>query len=86
MPRVASRIALEVIGVRVERLKQTSSDDCFAEGIDTEGPDYNEGENYANAGSPVPPEHWTFCALWNSTGGDWEANPWVWVVDFRRAS
>ncbi len=25
-----------------------------------------------------------FANLWNSTGGDWDANPWVWVVEFKR--
>jgi hypothetical protein len=84
MPRAASRILIEITGVRVERLKQISRDDCWAEGIDPEGADYNEGENYANAGSPVPPERWAFSALWQSTGGDWEANPYVWVVEFKR--
>lgn len=84
MPRDCSRITLEITGVRVERLKQISSDDCFAEGIDVEGADYTEGENYANAGSPVPPERWAFSGLWNSTGGDWEADPWVWVIEFKR--
>ncbi len=48
------------------------------------GPGYNEGENHANAGSPVSAGRWAFSALWNSTGGDWDANPWVWVVKFRR--
>ncbi|MGB8422247.1 hypothetical protein [Paraburkholderia sp.] len=84
MPRAASRITLEITGVRVEKLNRISSDDCFAEGIDPEGADYNEGENYANAGSPVPPERWAFAALWQSTGGNWEDNPWVWVVEFKR--
>ncbi|WP_460091149.1 hypothetical protein [Pseudomonas sp. S2_E02] len=27
---------------------------------------------------------WAFVNLWNSTGGDWDANPWVWVVEFKR--
>lgn len=27
-----------------------------------------------------------FANLWNSTGGDWDANPWVWCVSFRRLS
>lgn len=27
---------------------------------------------------------WAFANLWNSTGGDWDANPWVWVVEFKR--
>ena len=25
-----------------------------------------------------------FRSLWESTGGDWAANPWVWVIDFKR--
>jgi hypothetical protein len=24
-----------------------------------------------------------FANLWNSTGGDWDANPWVWAVEFK---
>lgn len=31
-------------------------------------------------GSP----RWAFANLWNATGGDWDANPWVWVVEFKR--
>jgi len=27
-----------------------------------------------------------FANLWNATGGDWDANPWVWVVEFRRVT
>ena len=27
---------------------------------------------------------WAFASLWNATGGDWYANPWVWVVAFKR--
>jgi hypothetical protein len=27
---------------------------------------------------------WAFANLWNATGGDWDANPWVWCVSFRR--
>lgn len=33
-------------------------------------------------GSP----RWAFANLWNSTGGDWDANPWVWVVEFKRVT
>jgi hypothetical protein len=25
-----------------------------------------------------------FANLWNHTGGNWDANPWVWVVELRR--
>lgn len=27
-----------------------------------------------------------FANLWNATGGDWDANPWVWVVEFKRVT
>lgn len=88
MPRWASRIDLEVTGVRVERLKDISEEDCYAEGIDTEGAAYNEGENYVNAGSPVPAARWAYNTLWEEINGKgpyhWEANPWVWVIEFRR--
>jgi len=33
-------------------------------------------------GSP----RWAFANLWNATGGDWDANPWVWVVEFKRVT
>jgi hypothetical protein len=88
MPRAASRIDLEITGVRVERLQDISEEDCYAEGIDTEGAAYNEGENYVNAGSPVPAARWAYNTLWEDINGKgpchWEANPWVWVVEFRR--
>jgi len=88
MPRAASRIDLEVTGVRVEQLQRISESDCYAEGIDTEGAAYNEGENYVNAGSPVPAARWAYNTLWEEINGKgpyhWEANPWVWVVKFRR--
>ncbi len=29
---------------------------------------------------------WAFANLWNATGGDWYANPWVWVVEFKRVT
>ncbi|MEX5582696.1 hypothetical protein [Pseudomonas lurida] len=33
-------------------------------------------------GSP----RWAFANLWKDTGGDWDANPWVWVVEFKRVT
>ncbi|PHX42295.1 hypothetical protein AO284_33470 [Pseudomonas sp. NZIPFR-PS2] len=29
---------------------------------------------------------WAFANLWQKTGGDWGANPWVWVVEFKRVT
>lgn len=71
MPRAASRITLEITGVRVERLQEISAADCWAEGI---------------AFSPdVDPVH-EYRDLWESIHrpGSWDANPWVWVIDVRR--
>lgn len=74
MPRWASRITLEVTGVRVERLQDISNADCWAEGMC----DDNNPEQKLN-------RRW-FSELWESINGpgSWEQNPWVWVVEFRR--
>lgn len=79
MPRWASRITLEVSGVRVERLQDINEADCIAEGC-TGGHGSIPGYGY-NA-TPLEHYHW----LWNSINGpvSWEANPWVWVVEFKR--
>lgn len=78
MPRWASRITLEITGVRVERLQDISETDCCAEGAHG-GHGSIPGYGY----SATPLEH--FQHIWKSTGGDWAANPWVWVVEFQRA-
>lgn len=89
MPRWACRIVPEVTGIRVERLQDISESDCIAEGIErfaTVGGsawrDYSGGSGFS-----VRDQHSTrssFRSLWTSTGGDWDANPWVWVVEFKR--
>lgn len=78
MPRWASRINLEITGVRVERLNDISEHDAL-----------NEGVTFLN---PVKPgranrmAREAFADLWQSINGAgaWDANPWVWVVEFRR--
>jgi hypothetical protein len=79
MPRAACRIVLEVTGVRVERLKDCSEDDAEAEGIAflREVPDVDETLTARQL----------YECLWDSINGAsaWEANPWVWMVEFRRA-
>lgn len=79
MPRHASRITLEIIGVRVERLQEISDDDCIAEGL--------EPCNCAE-GCNICALSWQeeYCLLWKSIygPGSWDANPWVWVIQFRR--
>ncbi len=72
MPKAASRILLEITDVRVERLRSMSQDDARAEGvIAASGP--------MEAGL-------AFRELWDSIYGEesWKANPWVWVIEFKR--
>ena len=86
MPRWASRITLEVTGVRVERLQDITEDDAKAEGAMHwwNGLPHNEQtEAYCGGVGPVGAFH----SLWNSINKDrapWGSNPWVWVVGFRR--
>jgi len=70
MPRSASRVLLEITDVRVERLQEISDEDAWAEGC--EPYDCN-------------PLEW-FRAMWefDNGPGSWDANPWVWVILFRR--
>jgi hypothetical protein len=79
MPRWASRITLEVKGVRVERLQDISEDDARAEGV--KPLDYAAHHVAAGCGARI-----AFEQIWNSINGPgaWEANPWVWVVSFER--
>lgn len=86
MPRWASRILLEVTGVRIERLNDISEEDARAEGI-IDGGCLNCGNNEpCGCADPKPDARDSFVRLWESINGDgsWHANPWVWVVEFRR--
>lgn len=71
MPRWASRITLEITGIRVERLRNMTQEDARAEGvIAASGP--------MEAGL-------AFRELWDSIYGveSWQTNPWVWVIEFK---
>lgn len=84
MPRWASRILLEITDVRVERLQDISYEQAAAEGIHR-GPLREwcaSDEGGACHKYPVP----AFRDLWQSVGGNWDANPWVWVVEFKRVT
>lgn len=77
MPRWASRITLEVTGVRVERLHDISEDDAIAEGMEV-----------VPIGASTWSDRHSFMILWNRINGargySWESNCWVWVVEFKR--
>ncbi|WP_135721369.1 hypothetical protein [Klebsiella pneumoniae] len=86
MPRWASRILLEITGVRVERLNAISEEDARAEGI-IDGGCLNCGEpEPCGCANPEPDATDAFAYLWQSIYGqeNWNANPWVWVIEFKR--
>lgn len=89
MKREASRITLEIVSVRVERLQDISEADAVAEGIERDAAEF---KNYNAKDKAFP---WlggvgaavlSYKTLWESINGagSWEANPWVWVVEFKQ--
>jgi hypothetical protein len=89
MPRHACRTVLEIVSVRVERLQDISEADCWAEGIDAcDGllDDMKIFEAAKRMGRTFEDAAPTYAALWESINGagSWDANPWVWVIEFRR--
>lgn len=87
MPRGASRITLEITGVRVERLQDISEANAIAEGIER-----GAAEGYwklygrdANGDMDRSPRV-AYRSLWESINGpdSWDANPWVWVLEFKK--
>lgn len=89
MPRWASRITLEITGVRVERLNEISHHDAMQEGLIewTDPPRVSSlhyGLSCADVWETNAPA--AFKRLWESINGagSWALNPWVWVVEFKR--
>lgn len=76
MPRWASRITLEITGVRVERLASISDDDAGKEGYPA---------NPAPYGGDMDKWLW-FRQLWDGIylEQSFKHNPWVWVIEFKR--
>ncbi len=75
MPRWASRITLEITGVKVERVRDISMDDAWNECVPIEPswPYYEAVEHFRR--------------LWDSInykrGFGWDVNPWVWAITFK---
>ena len=81
MPKEEARIWLKVTDVRVERLQEITSEQIGREGVEVEYPHVLNGEE----------KRYAFSTLWNSTikksdidRYGWDANPWVWVIEFER--
>jgi len=86
MPRSASRITLEITGIRVERLQGISAADAITEGCEaTRKAEYRDAcdELVVPTGQTAST---AYRVLWETINGagSWDANPWVWVVGFRR--
>ena len=81
MPRWASRITLEITGVRVERLQDIDISAAQAEGVSDTGSLILDSAGNEQGG-PIA----EYAVLWEQINGpgSWDANPWVWVLEFRR--
>lgn len=95
MPRAASRINLEITGVRVERLQDISEADAKAEGINCYPFRPDDGFPICDGYTHLPDDgkcklHPTaakaYRELWESINGpgSWDSNPWVWMIEFKR--
>lgn len=92
MPRWASRILLEVTAVRVERLQEISEADAKAEGAECLFSPTCSAADRELLDIPLmedaSPFRNGYALLWESINGagSWKANPWVWVVEFKRVT
>lgn len=80
MPRWASRLTLEVVEVRVQRVQEISEEDARADGLWRPSDDNPYGTHYV--GEMID----RFAAAWDRINpkDPWASNPWVWAVSFRR--
>ena len=85
MPRWASRITLQITGVRVQHLQDISEQDAIAEGIEKTPHGLWSLYGQVDSDGTYSPTS-SFCALWGSLNGpeSWDANPWVWVIEIQR--
>ena len=85
MPRWASRIMLEIVSVRVERLQDINEADARAEGVAGEPCDHKR-LSCEDIGCCDPTARGMYGALWDQINGagTWAANPWVWCVKFKK--
>lgn len=91
MPREACRIKLEIQSIRVERLHDITEEDAIMEGIEVirntiqDSPVFkNYLQDGVEHGYGYPKN--SFQSLWTKINGreSWEANPWVWVINFSK--
>jgi len=81
MPRWASRISLEIINIRVERVQEITERDARDEGVEHPNIAVSPPSTYSDY------KH-KFKLLWDSInakhGCGWDINPWVWAIEFKK--
>lgn len=88
MPRDACRILLEITDVRVERLQDITEEQAKTEGVRlyTDHAELGDWWHVEGIETYSADPRKSFELLWTSVGGNWNANPWVWVVEFKRVT
>lgn len=86
MPRWASRINLEIVSVRIERLHDIGRDGRAASDVLAEGITREQIAHQQKFFHPDDAPALAYATLWNAINGagSWDLNPWVWVVEFNR--
>lgn len=94
MPRWASRITLEITGIRVERVQDISESDARSEGVELTAKDSWKDYLYGAKNQhgayhyriSLPSARQSYVSLWDSINAKkspWITNPWVWVIEFK---
>lgn len=85
LPKTAARLWLQITGIRVERLQDITEADAKAEGVE-----WTARQGYKNYVATDEADvskyaRISFASLWWSINGtdSWDANPWVWVIEFK---
>ena len=89
MRRWMSRITLEIVAVRVERLRAITEADAKAEGVTPSSRNHQAAALAYIFGATEFLAHTSaFATVWESIygRGSWEINPWVWVIEFRKVA
>jgi hypothetical protein len=87
MPRIDSRITLEITNIKVERVQDISEEDARREGV--------QEYQFAYGSKLTKPiivdgfhvsAQYKFSKLWQQINGEksWDNNPWVWVIEFKK--
>lgn len=84
VPRTISRITLEVVNIRVERLREIAPADAWAEGI--EPPYYKTPGTIGGDWTVITCFEEVWDKLNAKRGYPWKSNPWVWVIEFKKFS